>query len=240
MRNNNRISVIIPAIDEEKSIGKVIGEIPKWVDEIIVVDNGSSDRTLEVAQSSGAKVLVEKRKGYGAACLTGIANLKDPDIVVFLDGDYSDYPEEMHLLVDPIIKNEADMVIGSRILGNAQEGALAPQARFGNWLSCKLIHLFWKVRYTDLGPFRAIRFSTLKELNMKDPNYGWTVEMQIKAAQKGVKSHEVPVSYRKRIGKSKVSGTIRGVVFAGVKILAIIFFSAMGLERRSAPLSYKK
>jgi glycosyltransferase involved in cell wall biosynthesis len=231
MRNNDRISVIIPAIDEEKSIGKVIKEIPKWVDEIIVVDNGSADKTSEVAQSSGAKVLVEKRKGYGAACLSGIANLNDPDIVVFLDGDYSDYPEEMPVLVDPIINGEADMVIGSRILGNAQKGALAPQARFGNWLSCKLIHLFWKVRYTDLGPFRAIRFSTLTELNMKDLNYGWTVEMQIKAAQKVVKLIEVPVSYRKRIGKSKVSGTIHGVILAGAKILSIIFLSAIGPGR---------
>lgn len=231
MRNENRISVIIPAINEEKSIGKVIKAIPDWVDEIIVVDNGSVDKTPKVAQSTGAKVLVEKRRGYGAACLTGIANLNEPDIVVFLDGDYSDYPEEMHILVDPIKNGEADMVIGSRILGNAQKGALTAQARFGNWLSCKLIYLFWKVRYTDLGPFRAIRFSALKHLNMHDPNYGWTVEMQIKAVQKGVKPMEVPVSYRKRIGKSKVSGTIRGVILAGAKILAVIFLSAIGLQR---------
>lgn len=234
MRKKYNISVIIPAINEEESIAKVVEEIPKWVDEIIVVDNGSVDKTSEVAKSAGAEVFLEERSGYGAACLTGIANLNNPDIVVFLDGDYSDYPEEMHLLVDPIIKNQYDMVIGSRVLGNAEKGALTPQARFGNWLSCKLIYLFWRVKYTDLGPFRAIGYSALKKLNMKDPNYGWTVEMQIKAAQKGVKSLEVPVSYRKRIGKSKVSGTIRGVILAGTKILVIIFLSAIGLGRRSA------
>jgi glycosyltransferase involved in cell wall biosynthesis len=230
MKSKHRISVIIPAINEEESIGKVVEEVPNWVDEIIVVDNGSVDRTPKVAQSAGAKVLSEKQKGYGTACLTGIANLDNPEIVVFLDGDYSDYPEEMHLVVDPIINSEADMVIGSRVLGNSEKGALTPQARFGNWLSCKLIYLFWKVRYTDLGPFRAIRFSTLKKLNMHDPNFGWTVEMQIKAAQKKVKSIEVPVSYRRRIGKSKVSGTVRGVILAGTKILAIIFLSAIGIK----------
>ncbi len=222
MRNKVKISVIIPAINEERSIGKVISEIPDWVDETIVVDNGSEDKTAEVARSAGAKVLFEPQRGYGAACLTGIANLDNPDVVVFLDGDYSDYPEEVTHLVDPILNNEADMVIGSRVFGTAEKGALTPQARFGNWLACKLIRLFWKVRFTDLGPFRAIRFESLKRLNMRDPNYGWTIEMQIKAAQKGVRSIEVPVSYRKRIGKSKVSGTVRGVILAGTKILYTI------------------
>jgi len=240
MRKKFRISVIIPAVDEERSIGKVISEIPAWVDEVIVVDNGSEDETADVAQSAGAKVLFEPRRGYGRACLTGIANLDNPDIVVFLDGDYSDYPGEMPSLVDPVINGSADLVIGSRVLGQAQKGALSPQARFGNWLACKLIRLFWKVRFTDLGPFRAICLSTLKALDMKDPNYGWTVEMQIKAAQRGVRVIEVPVSYRKRIGKSKVSGTIRGVVLAGTKILTLIFVSAVGLEwNRSTKKSLK-
>lgn len=223
MRNESKISVIIPAINEAPSIGKVIAEIPDWVDEIIVVDNGSTDNTAEVADWAGATILSEPVKGYGAACLTGIAHLNDPDIVVFLDGDYSDYPVEMPRLVDPIIRDEADMVIGSRVLGKAEKWALTPQARFGNWLSCKLIRLFWQARYTDLGPFRAIRFSSLERLDMRDLNYGWTVEMQIKAAQKRVRSIEVPVSYRKRIGKSKVSGTVRGVILAGTKILYTIF-----------------
>lgn len=240
MRNQFRISVIIPAVDEERSIGKVIAVIPAWVDEIIVVDNGSSDNTAEVARLAGAKVFHQPRRGYGRACLLGIANLDNPDIVVFLDGDYSDHPEEMPGLVDPVINDTADLVIGSRVLGQAQKGALSPQARFGNWLACKLIRLFWKVKYTDLGPFRAIRFSTLNELNMKDSNYGWTVEMQIKAAQRGMPTIEVPVSYRRRIGKSKVSGTVKGVIFAGTKILTLIFLSAFGLKwNRSESKSLK-
>jgi glycosyltransferase involved in cell wall biosynthesis len=240
MRNKFRISVIIPAVDEERSISKVIAEIPDWVDEIIVVDNGSKDKTADEARSAGAKLLNESRPGYGSACLTGIAGSDNPDIVVFLDGDYSDYPQEMALLVDPVVNGIADLVIGSRVLGQAQKGALSPQARFGNWLACKLIRLFWGVRFTDLGPFRAIRFSTLKRLDMRDPNYGWTVEMQIKAAQKDMRAIEVPVSYRKRIGKSKVSGTLRGVILAGIKIITIIFASAVGLEwNRSQEKSVK-
>jgi len=227
MRKNNKISVIIPAINEEKSIGKVISEIPNWVDEIIVVDNGSSDRTASEAEFRGAKVLFEPRRGYGSACLTGIAALQNPDIVIFLDGDYSDFPDDSAALVDPIINSETEMVIGSRILGHAKVGALTVQAKFGNWLACKLIGWFWGISYTDLGPFRAIKFSTLQSLGMQDPDYGWTVEMQIKTAQKGIRSMEVPVRYRKRIGKSKVSGTIRGVFGAGIKILGIIFLSVI-------------
>jgi glycosyltransferase involved in cell wall biosynthesis len=228
MRNNHFISVIIPAINEEANIGRVIEEIPEWVDEVLVVDNGSTDNTVAIARSRGAKVIHEAERGYGAACLRGIAELNPQnDIVVFLDGDYSDYPGEMHLLVDPIINQQADMVIGSRI-AKALPGALTPQARFGNWLSCRLMRWFWNVRYTDLGPFRAIRRESLARLNMKDRNYGWTVEMQIKAAQHRIREMEVPVSYRKRGGgKSKVSGNIRGIIGAGTKILAVIFRSAL-------------
>lgn len=235
MRRNAKIAVIIPAINEEKSIGKVVSEIPAWVDDIVVVDNGSGDNTISVAEAAGARVLSELRRGYGSACLTGIASLDNPDVVVFLDGDYSDYPAEMDTLVDPILDGKVEMVIGSRALGDAERGALTPQARFGNWLACRLIRLFWKVRFTDLGPFRAIRFQTLLALNMRDPNYGWTVEMQIKAAQNGIPSLEVPVRYRKRIGKSKVSGTLRGVIGAGTKILSTIFLAAISPRRNRSP-----
>jgi glycosyltransferase involved in cell wall biosynthesis len=232
MKNNYFISVIIPAINEEANIRQVIADIPKWVDEVLVVDNGSTDRTVEIAEALGARVINEPERGYGAACLTGIASLHPRcDIVVFLDGDYSDYPGEMGLLVDPIIMGQAEMVIGSRAV-NALPGALTPQARFGNWLACRLIRWFWGVHYTDLGPFRAIRRDALTKLDMRDRNYGWTVEMQIKAAQRGIRELEVPVSYRKRGGgKSKVSGNIRGIIGAGFKILTVIFRSA--LQRRN-------
>ena len=227
MRNGATIAVIIPALNEEQSIGEVVKAIPKWVDDIIVVDNGSMDRTVEVALAGGARVAHEPRRGYGSACLTGIASLKEPNIVVFLDGDYSDYPDEMGLLVDPIIEGRLDMVVGSRVLGARQPGALTPQARFGNWLACALMRLFWKAQYTDLGPFRAISCDALASLNMRDKDYGWTIEMQIKAIRRGLRIEEAPVSYRKRIGKSKVSGTVRGVFFAGKKILGTIFRSAI-------------
>ena len=237
MRNGCTVAVIIPALNEELSIGRVLSAIPDWVDDIIVVDNGSTDATPGVAREHGARVFFEPRRGYGSACLLGISRLSDPDVVVFLDGDYSDYPEEMDTLVDPIVDGKADMVIGSRVLGQRESGALTPQAIFGNWLSCTLMRWFWKVRYTDLGPFRAIRFSALERLAMHDPDYGWTVEMQIKAAKEGLQVKEVPVSYRRRIGESKVSGTIRGVVGAGTKILATIFLAASGYSgaRKSSP-----
>ncbi len=226
MKNNHSAAVIIPTLNEEQSIGKVISDIPDWVDDIIVVDNGSTDRTVEVATAHGARVVPQPERGYGAACLAGIDALQQPDIVVFLDGDYSDYPEEMDMLVDPIIAGEADMVIGSRVAGKSEKGALTPQAIFGNWLSCKLMHLFWGVSYTDLGPFRAIRRSALEFLDMQDRNFGWTIEMQIKAAQRGLREKELPVRYRKRIGKSKISGTVKGVIMAGTIILRTIFVSA--------------
>jgi glycosyltransferase involved in cell wall biosynthesis len=222
MRGNARLAVIIPALNEAAAIGRVLAAIPGWVDEVLVVDNGSTDATAAVAQKQGARVIWEPQRGYGAACLAGINALTTPDIVVFLDGDYSDHPEEMDRLVDPLVENNADLVIGSRVLGQRQPGALTPQARFGNWLACLLIRLIWRVRYSDLGPFRAIGFPALQLLNMQDRDYGWTVEMQIKAAARHLRILEVPVSYRLRVGQSKISGTIRGVVGAGAKILATI------------------
>lgn len=227
MRRKAIVAVIIPAFNEEVSIGKVLSAIPPWVDDVIVVDNGSTDRTPEIARENGARVVSEPKRGYGSACLAGIVALEHPDVVIFLDADFSDYPEEMRLLVDPIAENEVDMVIGSRVLGRHEAGALTLQARFGNWLACLLMRLLWQISYTDLGPFRAVRYSTLRKLNMSDPNYGWTVEMQIKAAREGIRVREVPVSYRRRIGKSKISGTVRGVLGAGTKILYTIFRAAL-------------
>ncbi|MCP4642459.1 MAG: glycosyltransferase, partial [bacterium] len=230
MRFGTHIAVIIPALNEEDAIGKVIDDVPEWVDNIVVVDNGSTDRTADVARGAGARVVPEAERGYGAACLAGIAALRDPDIVVFLDGDFSDHPEEMDSLVDPIREDQADMVIGSRSLGDRESGALTPQARFGNWLACLLMRHLWKASYTDLGPFRAIGFTSLLELEMKDRDYGWTVEMQVKAAAHGLRVRETPVRYRKRIGKSKISGTVRGVLGAGTKILSTIFSLAWRMK----------
>ena len=220
------VRVIIPALNEEESIGKVIADIPDFVDEVIVVDNGSDDDTISKAESAGATVLSENEIGYGAACLKGIDYAKDKtDIIIFLDGDYSDYPSEMNLIVEPIINENYDFVLGSRIIGKHSKDALLPQAVFGNKLASFLIKLFWGYTFTDLGPFRAITTDSLLKLNMVDRNYGWTVEMQIKAAKRKLKSKEVPVSYRKRIGESKVTGTIKGTVKASIKILYVIFRS---------------
>lgn len=228
--NVPRIDVIIPAYNEEDSISFVLKEIPaSLVREVVVVSNASTDRTDERARAAGATVLREERKGYGAACLRGIAYLSDkspedqPDIVVFLDGDYSDYPEEMPTLVAPIIEEGIDMVIGSRALGKRQSGSMLPQQIFGNWLATTLIRLIYKVSFTDLGPFRAIRFEALQAIKMQDQTYGWTVEMQVKAAKMGLTSTEVAVNYRKRIGVSKVTGTVKGSILAGYKILYTIF-----------------
>jgi len=217
------IAVVVPALDEEQAIGKVLRDIPEGASQVVVVDNGSRDRTAEVARGLGAEVVAEPRRGYGQACLTGIAQLDRPDIVVFLDGDYSDYPEEMSALVAPLLTGEADMVIGSRTLGQREKGALLPQARFGNWLSTLLIRLLFGVSFTDLGPFRALRFDALQRLAMQDRDFGWTVEMQVKAARLGLRAVEVPVRYRRRIGTSKITGTLSGTLRAGHKILWTIF-----------------
>ena len=227
--------MIIPALNEELSIARVLRAIPRWVDKIIVADNGSHDRTAEIAQNNGAHVVLAPKRGYGSACLAGIATLdRNVDVVVFLDGDYSDYPEEMDLLVVPIVQDEADVVLGARVSALRKPGALTPQQYFGNLLACWLISLFWNVSFKDLGPFRAIRFSSLQSLNMSDQNYGWTVEMQIKAIQKNLRIKEIQVRYRARIGQSKVSGTVRGVLGAGTKIIYNIFklFVKEKLERR--------
>lgn len=220
------IFVIIPAYNEEKSIGLVVREIPKHiVSEIIVVNNNSTDATDEQAKLAGAKVLFESYRGYGAACLKGIEYLKNKncDIVVFMDGDLSDYPEEVNLLINPILQNNFDFVVGSRILGKREKGSLPFQSRFGSVVAGLLINLFWKIKYTDLGPFRAIKFEKLLQLNMNDKWYGWTVQMQVRAAKQKLKIIEVPVSYRKRIGKSKVTGTFKGTIMASIIILKTIF-----------------
>ncbi|MCH7499989.1 MAG: glycosyltransferase family 2 protein [Nitrospina sp.] len=219
-----KISVIIPAYNEEKSLPLVLNDLPKdQLHQIIVVDNRSTDRTAEVARKNGATVVHERRRGYGRACLTGMAALDAPDIVVFLDGDYSDYPEEISLLVEPILKGEADFVVGSRMLLAESRQALLPQARYGNQLAVFLIRLFFGHRFTDLGPFRAIRSESLQAIGMHDQDFGWTVEMQIKAVQNGLRIREVPVRYRIRIGVSKITGTLSGTLKAGTKIIYTIF-----------------
>jgi glycosyltransferase involved in cell wall biosynthesis len=215
-------------MNEEGSIAKVVNDIPKdVVSDVIVCNNNSTDSTKEVAQVAGAIVLDEERPGYGWACMKGMKyaaqmELK-PDIVVFLDGDYSDYPEELPLVVAPILEQQMDMVIGSRALGTKEKGSMTFPQRFGNWLATRLMRLFYRVRYTDLGPFRAIRYPQLMDLNMRDMTYGWTIEMQIKAAKKKLKTCEVAVNYKNRIGHSKVSGTVKGTFMAGYKILWSIF-----------------
>jgi hypothetical protein len=234
MRGGKHISVVIPALNEADAIAHVLADIPPWVDQIVVADNGSSDGTAKVAKAHGAMVVHESERGYGAACLAGIAKCRDADIIVFLDGDFSDHPQELGLLVDPIISGLCAFVVGSRVSGASEQGALTPQQRFGNWLACKLMNGIWHTCYSDLGPFRAIERTALERLAMQDRNYGWTVEMQIKAALLGLKAIEVPVSYRPRIGVSKVSGTFKGTILAGTKILGLIFRYALMPKWRGA------
>ena len=220
----SRISIIIPAYNEESSIGLVLDALPQEkIHEIIVVDNGSTDATARVAQEHGARVVKEPRKGYGSACLKGIDELDAPDIVVFIDGDFSDFPEEIVLLIRPIETGEKDFVLGSRMIFPKSQLALLPQARYGNRLAILLIKLFFKYEFTDLGPFRAIRYSSLMSIGMKDMDFGWTVEMQIKAVRNGLRIREVPVNYRKRVGISKITGTVLGTFRAGTKIIYTIF-----------------
>jgi glycosyltransferase involved in cell wall biosynthesis len=217
-----RIAVIIPAVDEEAAIGLVLAEIPAGVAEVIVVDNGSRDRTAEVARAAGARVVHEPRRGYGQACLAGIAAAADADVLVFLDGDHSDYPSQLTNVLEPIRAGEADLVIGSRNLGRRAAGAHPWHAVLGTRLSVWLMNALIGTRATDLGPFRAITAAALRRLGMRDRNFGWTVEMQVKAARHGLRVAEVPVDYRPRIGQSKVSGTVTGSVRAGAKILGTI------------------
>jgi len=226
----NLPDVIIPAYNEEESIALVVKELPAGlVRDIIVCNNNSSDDTAAVARAAGATVVDEKRAGYGSACLRGMAHIalrpeaEWPDIVVFIDGDHSDYPEQLPEVIAPILNDGVDLVIGSRATGDLEPGSMQPQQIFGNWLATTLIKLIYGIQFTDLGPFRAIRYPALRELGMEDPDFGWTVEMQVRAAKAGMKCVEVPVRYRKRIGVSKISGTVRGTFLAGHKILWTIF-----------------
>lgn len=221
------IKVIIPAYNEEASIANVINDIPNCVDEIIVVNNNSTDDTEKNAKAAGATVLLEKQKGYGNACLNGLSYISKqeikPEIIVFLDGDYSDYPEELLKIIEPIIENDIDFVIGSRVKRLREKGSMTIPQIFGNWLATFLMKILFNATFTDLGPFRAIKYNKLLDINMIDKTYGWTIEMQLKVLKHNFSYIEVPVRYRNRIGVSKVSGTIKGAIFAGIKILGWIF-----------------
>ncbi|MFQ5717509.1 MAG: glycosyltransferase family 2 protein [Nitrospinales bacterium] len=220
-----KISVIIPAYNEEISLPLVLNDLPRdSLHEVIVVDNGSQDGTARAAQENGARVVREEKRGYGRACLKGIGALSDPDIVVFLDADYSDYPEELTQLAAPIAAGEKDFVLGTRMELPESRRALLPQARFGNRFAVFLMRLFFGgYKFTDLGPFRAIRYDSLNAIGMRDTDFGWTVEMQIKAVKHGLRIREIPVQYRKRVGVSKITGTVSGTIKAGVKIIYTIF-----------------
>ncbi|TDJ18130.1 MAG: glycosyltransferase [Gammaproteobacteria bacterium] len=222
MRRGKRIGVVIPALDEEAAIGRVVDAVPGWVDEVVVVNNASTDATATVARAHGARVVDEKRRGYGVACRAGIDALDDSEVVVFLDGDFSDRPEQMARLVDPIVEDRADFVLGNRVCEERDGHSMTRFQRMGNRLACGLINGLWRARYSDLGPFRAIRRSALQSLELRDRNFGWTVEMQIKAVRRGLRVQEVSTSYRHRIGHSKISGTFSGAVGAGAKILFVI------------------
>jgi len=230
------IDVVIPAFDEERSLPLVLADLPRPpVRRVVVADNGSRDATARVATEGGAIVVDAPVRGYGSACLAALDWLRThepPEVVVFVDADYSDHPDELPRLVAPIADDEADLVIGSRMLGQREPGALLPQARAGNFVACTLVRLLYRHRYTDLGPFRAIRWTALERLEMADRDFGWTAEMQVKALRHGLRVSEVPVSYRRRVGVSKITGTLRGTVMAGVKILWTVFRHAA--PRRSS------
>lgn len=229
MRGADRIAAIIPVLNEAPSLALLLPEMPEWVDEIIVVDNGSTDDSAAVAQSLGARVVVAPLRGYGSACASGVA-ASTADILVFLDGDGSDRPDQMARLVDPVVAGTADLVIGSRVLGTREAGSLTLQQRLGNALACWLMRWLWRARYTDLGPYRVIRRDALARLDLRNRRFGWTVEMQIRAHRQGMTVIELPVDYRRRLrGESKISGTARGVVLAGWHILGTI---AMEVGRR--------
>jgi hypothetical protein len=227
-----RVDVVIPALNEEASLPLVLAALPRPpVRRVVVADNGSADGTARVAREGGAVVVPAARRGYGSACLAGLDHLRrhdPPDVVVFVDADFSDHPEELPRLVAPILAGEADLVIGSRVLGRRERGALLPQARAGNVVACLLIRLLYRHRYTDLGPFRAARWDALERLGMSDPDFGWTAEMQVKALRHGLRVTEVPVSYRKRVGVSKITGTVAGTVRAGHKILWTVLRHSRG------------
>lgn len=237
MRADHRIAAIIPALNEAASLGLMLPELPDWIDEVIVVDNGSTDHTADVARRCGAVVVAEPSRGYGRACLAG-ARATEAAVLLFLDGDGSDKPGLAARVVDPVATGAADMVIGSRVLGNREPGALSPQQRWGNALACALMRWLWRARYTDLGPFRAIRREALLALDLRALTYGWTVEMQIRAHRVGLRVAEVPVDYRRRIaGRSKVSGTVRGVALAAWYILGTIAVEALRPATKSLPAS---
>jgi glycosyltransferase involved in cell wall biosynthesis len=227
-----RVDVVIPAFDEERVVGDVVASVPRpLVDRVVVADNNSRDRTSLVAAAAGAIVVPAPRQGYGSACLAGLGWLREhepPEVVAFLDADGSDFVEELPLLLAPIAAGETDLVIGSRVLGRREPGALLPQARAGNLVACVLIALLYRHRYTDLGPFRAISWEALERLGMRDPDFGWTAEMQVKALRRGLRVTEVPVSYRRRIGASKITGTLWGTLRAGHKILWTVLRYAAG------------
>ena len=233
------IDVVIPAFNEEQSVALVLGDLSHLlVRRVVVADNNSTDNTADVAFKAGALVVPAPRQGYGSACQAGVASLRErgaPDVLVFLDADYSDHPEELPLLVEPILNGTADVVIGSRTLGPSEPGALLPQAMFGNWLACWMIRILYRHRYTDLGPFRAIRWSSYEALGMKDPNFGWTAELQVKALKRKLRVVEVPVSYRRRVGVSKITGTVVGTIRAGYKIVTTILRYSLVPSRSLAP-----